>query len=50
MTYIETASIAVRVVLAIKLHDQNLNGLGAKVSPLMSLQSVERLQPDQAAD
>lgn len=49
MTYIETASIAVRILLAIKLYEQNLNGLGPKVSLLTSLQSVKRLQLDQAA-
>ena len=50
MTYIEIASVAIRTVPAVKLYDQNLNGLGARVSPLMSLQSVKRLQLDQAAN
>lgn len=50
MTYIEIASVAIRVVPAVKLYGQNLNGLGAKVSSLMSLQSGKRLQLDQAAN
>lgn len=38
-----------RIVPAFKLYDKNLNGPEARVSPLMSLQSVKRLQLDQAA-
>lgn len=49
MAYMEIASIAIRIVLTIRLYDQNLKGLGAKVFALMSLQSVKRLQLDQDA-
>lgn len=49
MAYMEIASTAVRIMLTIRLYDQNLKGVGAKVFPLMSLQSVKRLQLDQAA-
>lgn len=49
MAYMEIASTAIRIMLTIRLYDQNLKGVGAKVFPLMSLQSVKRLQLDQAA-
>lgn len=49
MAYMEIASIAIRIVPTIRLYDQNLKGLGAKVFALISLQSVKRLQLDQAA-
>lgn len=49
MAYMEIASTAVRIMLTIRLYDQNLKGVGAKVFPVMSLQSVKRLQLDQAA-
>lgn len=49
MAYMEIASIAIRIMLAIRLYDQNLKGLEAKVFASMSLQSVKRLQLDQAA-
>lgn len=49
MAYMEIAIIAIRIMLAIRLYDQNLKGLEAKVFASMSLQSVKRLQLDQAA-
>lgn len=49
MAYMEIASIAIRIMLAIRQYDQNLKGPQAKLFALISLQSVKRLQLDQAA-
>lgn len=49
MAYMEIASTAIRIMLAIRLYEQNIKGLKPKVSALMLLQSVKRLQVDQAA-